>query len=54
MAMGVAFVWFGLYYIRDHVPKLFFAALGVAFFIFGISQYYMTKRFREKLRDKKG
>ena len=54
MVMGVGFVWFGLYgYIGDHGSKVFFAALGVAFFIFGISQFYMTKRFREKLRDKK-
>jgi len=48
MVMGVSFVWFGLYYIEDHGPKLFFAALGVAFFIFGISQFYMTKKFRDK------
>ena len=54
MVMGVGFVWFGLYYIGDHGPKLFFAALGVAFFIFGISQLYMSKKFREKFRDKKG
>lgn len=51
--MGLAFVWFGLYYFGDHGPNLFFVVLGVAFFIFGISQFYMTKRFREKLRDKK-
>jgi hypothetical protein len=51
IVMGVGFVWFGLYYVGDHGPKLFFAALGVAFFIFGISQFYMTKRIREKLRD---
>jgi len=54
MVLGVAFVWFGLYYIKDHGPSLFFAALGVAFFIFGVSQFYMTKKFRENFRDKKG
>jgi len=54
MVMGVGFVWYGLYYIGERGPKLFFSALGVAFFIFGISQFYMTKKFREKFRDKKG
>ena len=57
MVMGVAFVCFGLYNLAAHgaqASNLFFAALGVAFFIFGVSQFYMTKRFRENFRDKKG
>jgi hypothetical protein len=54
MAMGAGFAWFGLYYVGDHGPKLFFAGLGVAFFIFGISQFYTVKRFRERFLDKKG
>ena len=48
MVLGVAFVWFGLYYFGDHGPIWFFVALGVAFFIFGISQLYMRKKFRDK------
>ena len=48
MLLGVAFVWFGLYYFGDHGPIWFFVALGVAFFIFGISQLYMRKKFRDK------
>jgi hypothetical protein len=47
MGLGVAFVWFGFYYFGDHGPKWFFAALGAAFFIFGISQFFMTKKFRK-------
>jgi hypothetical protein len=54
MVMGVAFVWFGLYFVGDHGPNLFFVVLGAAFCIFGISQFFMTKKFREKFRDKKG
>jgi hypothetical protein len=50
MVLGLAFVWFGLYYFGNRGPNLFFVAIGVAFFIFGISQLYMTK----KSRDKKG
>ena len=54
MVLGVAFVWFGLYYLGDRGPNLFFAVLGVAFFIYGISQFFMAKRIRETFRDKKG
>jgi B-box zinc finger len=53
MAMGLAFVWFGLYYLGGHGPGLFFAVLGAAFFVFGISQFFTTKSFRAKFRDKK-
>ena len=48
MVLGLAFVWFGLYYFGDHGPKVFFVALGVAFFIFGISQFYVAKKSRDK------
>jgi hypothetical protein len=47
MVLGVAFIWFGLYYFGDHGPNWFFAALGAAFFIFGFSQFFMTKKFRK-------
>jgi hypothetical protein len=53
IAMGLAFVWFGLYFVGDHGPKLFFVVLGSAFSIFGISQFFMTKKLRDKFRDKK-
>ena len=53
MALGLAFVWFGLYYLKGHGPNLFFVVLGAAFFIFGISQFFMTKKFRKQFRDKK-
>jgi hypothetical protein len=54
VVLGVAFIWFGLYYFGAHGPNLFFVAMGSAFFIFGISQFYMTKKFRKQFRDKKG
>jgi predicted phage tail protein len=54
MVMGVAFVWFGVYNFGNHGVNWFFAALGVAFFIFGVSQFFMTKKFRKQFRDKKG
>jgi hypothetical protein len=53
MVMGLAFVWFGLYYLGNHGPGLFFTVLGAAFFIFGLSQFFMAKRFRKNFRDKK-
>ena len=54
MVMGVAFGWVGVYNSGNHGVNWFFAALGVAFFIFGISQFFMTKKIREQFRDKKG
>ena len=45
MVLGVAFIWFGLHYFGDHGPNLFFVAIGVLFFIYGISQFYMAKKF---------
>jgi len=50
----VAFGWVGVYNSGNHGVNWFFAALGVAFFIFGISQFFMTKKIREQFRDKKG
>jgi len=52
MVMGLAFVWFG-WYVGGHGFGWFFAVLGVAFFIFGISQFVMARKFREQFRDKK-
>jgi hypothetical protein len=54
MVLGLAFVGFGLYNFGAHGPNWFFVAMGGAFFIFGISQFYMTKKFRKQFRDKKG
>jgi hypothetical protein len=53
MAMGLGFVWFGLYYFKGHGPGWFFAILGTVFFIFGVSQFFVTKKFRAQFRDKK-
>jgi hypothetical protein len=53
IGIGLAFLCFGAYHISDHGPSLFFAVLGVAFFIFGVSQFFMTKKFRENFGDKK-
>ncbi len=53
MAIGVAFNCFGLFFFRDHGINWFFVAMGLAFFIFGISQFFMTKNFRKQFRDKK-
>jgi hypothetical protein len=51
LAMGLAFVWFGLYYFNGHGPNLFFVVFGAAFFIFGISQFFMTRKFRKQFRN---
>jgi lipopolysaccharide export LptBFGC system permease protein LptF len=53
MVMGVALVCFGLYYLRDRGPGLFFIGIGVLFFIYGISQFVAAKKFRKQLQDKK-
>jgi len=53
LVMGVAFVWFGVYNFGGHGPNWLFVAMGLAFFIYGISQFFMTRRFREEFRDKK-
>ena len=54
MVLGVAFICFGVYNFGGHGPNWFFVAMGLAFFIYGISQFFMTKKFREEFRDKKG
>jgi len=54
MVLGLAFIWFGLYFFRDHGRNWFFVAMGLAFFIFGTSQFFVTRKFREEFRDKKG
>jgi hypothetical protein len=53
MAMGVAFVSFGLYHLGDHGPNWFLVVLGTAFGIFGVSQFLMTRKFRKQFRDMK-
>jgi hypothetical protein len=53
VAMGLAFVWFGLYYFGGHDLGLFFAVLGGVFFIFGISQFFLTRTIRRQFRDRK-
>ena len=56
MALGVGFVCFGLYglcHSGDRHLNLFLAVFGVAFSIFGISQFFTTKKFRKQFRDKK-
>lgn len=52
MVFGVAFIGFGLYSARNHGPGWFFAALGVAFLTFGVSQFFMTRKFRRQFQDK--
>ena len=56
MALGVGFVCFGLSglcHSGDRHLNLFLAVFGVAFSIFGISQFFTTKKFRKQFRDKK-
>src|SRR5690348_13649686 len=53
MIIGVGFVWFGFYFFAGQIQRWFFAALGGAFFIFGVSQFFMTKRIRKQLGEKK-
>jgi hypothetical protein len=53
IVLGVAFIWFGLYYFANPGPNWFFVAFGAAFFIFGVSQFFMTRKFRRQFRDKK-
>ncbi len=53
LALGIAFLWFGLYYFRDHGPNWFLVVLGAAFFLFGISQFFMTRKFRKQFQEKK-
>jgi hypothetical protein len=53
MLMGLVFVCFGLYYVKGHGPGMFFIGFGVLFLIFGISQFFAAKKFREQFRDKK-
>ena len=48
MVIGVSSVWFGVYNFGNHGVNWFLATLGVAFFIYGISQFSMTKKFRDK------
>jgi hypothetical protein len=53
MAMGLGLFGLGLYNFGAHHTNWFFVAMGLAFFIFGISQFNMTKKFRNQFRDKK-
>jgi hypothetical protein len=53
IAMGLGFIGFGLYYFKDHGPNWFIIVLGAAFFLFGVSQFFVTRKFRAQFRDKK-
>ncbi len=53
MAMGLGFVGFGLYYFKGRGPNWFTVVLGAAFFLFGVSQFFVTRKFRAQFRDKK-
>ena len=54
MVMGLVLIGFGVYNFGNHGLNWFFIALGVGMLIFGISQFNMTRKFRETFRDKKG
>ena len=54
IVLGLAFIGYGVYNFGNHGVNWLFAAFGVAFFIFGISQFFMTRNFRKQFRDKKG
>jgi hypothetical protein len=49
LALGAAFVCFGLYYEKGHGPSLFFIGFGVLFFIFGVSQFVAARNIRKQL-----
>ena len=49
--LGVALVGFGCY-LGNHGPGLFLIVLGGLHFIFGISQFIITKKFRRQFQDK--
>ncbi len=54
MGMGLAFIWFGLFFFGGQGVNWFFVAMGGLFFLFGISQYYMSKKLQKFLDNKKG
>ncbi len=47
LVLGMAFIWFGLHFFADHGINWFFVAMGLAFFLFGVSQYYMNRKMRK-------
>lgn len=53
MAMGLGFIGFGLFYFKGQGPNWFMVVLGAAFFSFGVSQFFVTRKFRAQFRDKK-
>ena len=52
LVLGLAFIWFGLYFFADHGVNWFFVVMGLAFSLFGISQYYMNKKMRNFFANK--
>jgi hypothetical protein len=54
MVMGVGFIGFGLYNFGAQHPNWLSVAMGSAFTTYGISQFFMTRKFRETFQDKKG
>jgi len=53
LVLGLTFVCFGVHNFGAHGVNWFFVAFGVLFFIYGISQFYTAKKFRDKMRDQK-
>jgi len=54
VALGLAFIGFGVHNFGARQVNWFFIAFGVLFSSFGISQFYAAKKFRDKMRDDKG
>ena len=48
--LGVVFIGFGVHNFGAHGINWFFVTFGVLFLLFGISQFYTAKKFRDKMR----
>jgi hypothetical protein len=53
LVLGSILVGFGVYDFGAQRTNWFFVGLGALFFLYGISQYFTAKRFRDKLRGQK-
>ena len=47
-ALGLVFSAVGLYSVRDGHPQWFLLIMGVAFFIYGLSNFGLARRWRAK------